>query len=243
MSTPLDDHLIERPAERAALASYREYFNEEEAKEFVQLLRDADLPFSLDRVQTLLDKSIVGDAMLPKVVLKVRPEDFKRVNQLIEAELNAIDASTLDEHYLNELDNEELIDILRNRESWTTEAIVVARKLLKRRGVAVNYDALAREERAKLEQARSGKPGNRVWMVGYALATVLGPLISVLFLVAGLGMGYYYAYGKTTDVDGHTHFIYDPATRRLGQYLWYLGLVVSAVVVMLYLIPVALYYF
>ncbi len=56
------------------------------------------------------------------------------------------------------------------------------------------------------------------------MALIFGIFISLIFVVAGIGMSYYYAYGKSTDADGNRHFIYESKTRFIGTIMLYGGL-------------------
>ena len=48
-------------------------------------------------------------------------------------------------------------------------------------------------------------------------------IISLALILAGVGMGYYYAYGKSLDPDGNKFPAFDPDTRQFGKLIFYGG--------------------
>lgn len=53
---------------------------------------------------------------------------------------------------------------------------------------------------------------------------IAGQFTSLIFFIAGIGMGYYYAFGKDTDIDGNRYFIFNARSRLIGTALFYGGI-------------------
>jgi hypothetical protein len=62
-------------------------------------------------------------------------------------------------------------------------------------------------------------------LILYFLSILVGFYIGILFTLAGIGMGYYYGYGTSTDINGEKYFAYDKETQRYGKIILYVGLV------------------
>jgi len=208
--------------------SYKRFHNAEQAKSYATLLADYNIPYLIEGSQTILDEAIVGSPLLPKVILKLRPEDFSRANQVIMSEMVAAEDFSVEDHYLNQLENEELLAIFEKQDEWEVEDIQVAQFILEKRGVPISSEKIQVQREQRLETIRKGKSGNRFFMLLYALSIALGIVIHPLFVIAGIGMGYYYAYGKSVDPDGNRYFTFDAPTRKYGKLVLYGGIVVLA---------------
>ena len=219
---PLDHHLLGK--NRQDLESYRSFLNEEEAKDFTSFLEEHGILFSVESSGTLIDSAIVGDGLVPKLVVKIPIDDFKKVKALIAAQIRSLSPEELQSHYLNDLDNDELRVIIEKPDEWTAENIEVAKMLLEQRGVPIEEEELNEIEFQRFQELNQGKRGNRLYMCLYGLGIVAGLFTYVILTFAGVGMALYYAFGKDTDINGHKHFIYDAETRLLGKVMLYGGL-------------------
>ncbi|MEL7426212.1 MAG: hypothetical protein AAFN81_24680 [Bacteroidota bacterium] len=239
---PLDHHLLGKSWE--GFETYRSFLNEEEAKDFTNFLREHNVPFSLESSGTVIDSVFVGDGLVPKVVLKIPVDDFKRVRDLITQQIRDLSAEELEGHYLNDLDNDELREIIEKPDEWTVENIAIAKVLLEQRGVEIATEELKEIERQRDHQLEQGKKGDRLSMVLYGLGILAGVFFFVymsdagIFLTfAGIGMAVYYAYGKDTDLNGNKRFIYDAPTRILGKVMLFGG-VLATIVALLFIFGV-----
>ncbi|MEM1216253.1 MAG: hypothetical protein AAGJ82_11240 [Bacteroidota bacterium] len=205
------------------MAFYRDFIRQEDAVAFAQFLDEAGIAYSLEIPETLIDKVIVGEGFVPKAILKIAPDDFERVNALLAEQVTQLSEAEIEAHPLNDLNDKELIAILTSQEEWTVEDVTVAQRLLILRGIPVDDAGVQKLRKERLASLRQGKAGNRWLMLLYALGIIVGPITSIVFLIAGVGMSYYYAYGTTVDADGERHSIYDAATRQLGKVMLYGG--------------------
>lgn len=221
MEKILDDQL-----DNSELVFFRGFHNEEEALLLKELMDEENILHSFESSGTVIDSVIVGNGLVPKVVLKVRPSDVKRLNNAIAKQFQGLDYSEVDDHYLNQFTSDELEEILANQDEWTVEDIETSKLILKHRGIEVDEAAIKALRKKKFDKIRAGKAGNPLWMYFYAASIVFGTFFHLIFPIGGLGMSYYYAYGKENDPDGTRYFIYDAPTRRIGKYMLYIGIVV-----------------
>ena len=195
---------------------YRSFETAEDSKTLVELLKSNDIEYLLEAPEILIDKAIVGSGLLPKAILKLKTSDFSRVNELLETEIENAEISVQDD-YLNQLENEELIEILENPDEWSIEDRVVAQKILQERGIEYSKAEIEQLKEQKLSAIRKGKSASTIWLLAYFFAIMIGIYFSVFFVIAGIGMGYYYAFGKSTDMNGDRYFVYDTRTRYYGK--------------------------
>ena len=216
---------------------YKSFHSVEKAKDFVALLQSHNLPYKADTARALIDETIVGTGLMPKVVIKLLPNDFKTVNELIKKEIVEADYREFGDHYLNQLDDEELLAIFEKQDEWSVEDIHVAQIILRNRGIKMDDVDVKILREVRLAKIRKGKEGNKVSMAIYFVGILLGLVTFWVFAIAGIGMGYYYSYGKTVDPDGKSYYIFEPNTRRIGKFILYGGLValIAEVIVLGYL--------
>ncbi|MEL6941206.1 MAG: hypothetical protein AAFO82_00935 [Bacteroidota bacterium] len=235
MQEPLDKDLISENEVNQSIdyQTYRSFHSREEAMAFVELLEQHDIPYMLEGSSTVIDKAIVGEGFIPKVFLKILTPDFKKVNSFIEENLKNIDYSDIDDHYLIQLDNAELMEIFEKPDEWSIEDVSIARVILEHRGTVLDEVEIRESRTKRLAEIRKGKKGTPIWMILYGLGIVLGMFVSLIFLIAGIGMGYYYTYGKSVDPDGQKYYVFDESTRNYGAIIFYGGITFLVVTIVL----------
>ena len=202
---------------------YRDFHSIEKAEEFTKLLEENGIPFKLEKSKTLLDTAIVGHGLVPPALVKVRSVDFPKVNAVLEkAALE--NPHFLSSHYLRQMDDHELIDMIRNPNEWNVEDIAVARRILTERGIPIPKAHVEEFNKKKNEALRAGKKAEPKWMIlSFALVVAGGLFVSPLFLLCGVGMGWYYWRDKTVDNQGVKFFTFEKTTRLYGKVIFYLG--------------------
>jgi hypothetical protein len=205
------------------LEYFREFLNVEEANDLAQLLEKNNILYSLEKPQVLIDKAIVGTTILPKVVLKILPRDFEQVNRML---ANIIEQQAVPEgHYLLDFDDLELFEVIKKPDSWNIEDVTMARKILVNRGFEITNQQLQELQEQRFDELKAGKDGSLSWMIFYAFCVVLGVVfLHPLFMIAGVGMGFYYWQDKRRDPKGAPYFTFNKKTRIAGQIIFYLGI-------------------
>lgn len=224
MEDVLDDQL-----NHSGLVFYRGFHNQEEAIFIKELMEQEDIVHSFESSGTVIDSVIIGNGLVPNIVLKVRQSDVKRLNNAIAKQYQDLDYSEVDDHYLTQFTSEELEEILENQDEWTVEDVETSKLILRHRGITVDEAAINALRKEKFNEIRAGKKGNELWMFFYACSIVFGSFISLILPVGGLGMSYYYAYGKDNDPDGAQYYNFDAPTRSIGKFMFYGGIVILIV--------------
>ena len=230
MDEILDDDFFERPKNEdlKKFKFYRGFHNMEEAREFAALLESHQVPYHAKKSQLIIDSVIVGTGLMPKVTIEIKPEDFPKVNAIIEDQISAVDFADVEDHYLNQMEDEELMEIFEKPDEWTVEDVNIAKIIARERGVRVSDSEIQNARAKRLEEIRKGKSEGKTRMALYFLGMIAGvfiniTIISLALILAGIGMGYYYAYGKSLDPDGNKFPAFDPDTRQFGKLIFYGG--------------------
>ncbi len=212
---------------------YKSFHQQENAQEYLSLLKENNIPYLVASAQVLLDETIVGTGLMPKIVLKVLPQDFQKIAYLIEEALSHSNLN-LNEHYLNQLNDEELMNIFNYPDEWTVEDSIIAQRLLEQRGKEVSREEIRLLQKKRLEEIRKGKSVHPFVMILYFLGVILGLYAHFIFIIAGLSMAYYYTSSKSVDPNGVKYYTFDTQTRQYGQYLMYASIGIVLLEVYLY---------
>ena len=224
----LDDHLLSNYREED-FEFFKNFLRKEDALHYVELLKENDIAYRLEGTDVLITEAIVGTPSFPKIILKVLPDDFKRVTNLIEEEILR-NAPDFEDHYLNDYSDRELLKILKKPDESSIEDIIITKQLLKLRGIPIAENALEEMKQDRLVELQKGKSGNPTKMLTYLVLLVAGSfLFSPFAIIAGIGMGWYYWKDKSIDVDGNRYFTFDQKTRNFG----FAMLVVSVIIVII----------
>jgi len=203
---------------------YKHIEEDGELEDLKTLLNQHEIQFEVTSPETIIDTTIVGTGMFAKYTLKLLPADFKKANAIFKDFVNSQNLQIEDFPHLDSMTSDELFEVLLNPNDWSLESEVIAKKILKSR----NYEYSEEEiEKVKLEEEafiRQGKSVNVAVQFFYLLAIIFGGYLSIIFVIAGLGMGYYYAFGKTTDKKGISHYVYDDQARQIGKLIFFVGI-------------------
>ena len=204
---------------------YRHIELETELEEITILLSANNIDFEISTNEVIIDKVIVGSKLLPKYTLKIFSKDFLRANQLIREHKENKEIHIEDYAHLKALTNEELIEIILNPEEWSIESEIVSRKILNSRGISVPEDRILTTKKEKKEKFIEGKAVSTKTQFLYFISILVGFYLGIIFIIAGIGMGYYYAYGTITDNEGDKYYVYNDNARKNGKLILYGGIV------------------
>lgn len=196
---------------------FRDFFNEEQAASFAQVLDAHGIPYKLEKNRTLLEGTITGYGLVPHSVVKLRTADFARVNHIL-GEDALKDEGFIANHYFQNYKATELLEVVQKPDEWTSEDVAVARFLLDKQGVAIPEAQVEAYKAQRAETLKAGRTVNTGLVAVYLLVILVGAfLLSIFFLVGGIGLGLYYWQDYLIDGEGNKFFTFEPGTRQLGK--------------------------
>ncbi|TAE48947.1 MAG: hypothetical protein EAZ89_14700 [Bacteroidetes bacterium] len=203
--------------------TFERFPTESDAAELIGWLEANEIPFITEAESSGLDDTFTpGGELSRSFVVKLLPEDFEKARELLAEDAEEEVATEPDptDHYLHEFTDEELLEVLHKPDEWTPYDYALAHKLLKERGTEVSEAELETFRQARMAQLVQPEKDNPGWIVmGYVIA-LLVPLIGPL-------LGWYMITLRKTLPDGKRVFAYSAATRKQGERIFVLGLVVS----------------
>ncbi len=197
--------------------TYRSFFDAQQFKELVDLLTENNIPFELENNSAMEDMSIYVGANpnSQDFRVKVRGEDFKKVDKLYEAHVAPIIDQLPADYHVYSYTKDELLEVIRKKDEWSVYDYVLARKLLKEQGVEFNDEALQMIEDNRIEHLSEEKNGKTYVYAGY-LFVIFGGLIAFV-------IGWILHYQKRTLPNGTSVFAFDKNSREHGKIILWLS--------------------
>lgn len=229
---------------------FRNYYSLAEATPLVDLLKSNEIPHQVESGKVdLITSAITGSGIHPDISIKLFPQDFRQVNELIKQQILDTNHDYKDHHF-NQLTDDELKEILVKPEEWIEEDTMIAKILLDKRGIHITHVEIAQLRKERFAILRAGKKENPLLLLLYVFLPISAPFIgfsltafTIILLLGGFGMGYYYAYSKSTDPDGVTYYTYEARTRFYGKIILGISLIMTIITILLILMDFSLYHF
>jgi hypothetical protein len=208
---------------KAEFVTYRKFVEKEPAQALMILLLEHGLSCQLEEDSAALGAVFVGTNTATFFRVKLRAQDFRQADALLETQA-AHDVIEVDpDHYLFGFTDQELLALLAVPDEWSELDYQLAQRILKDRGHAVNPEMLDKLRQDRLQELARPDTKNRVWIfIGYLFAAVGG----WLGIVIGLHLSTY----KKTLPNGQRVYDYPPGDRLHGRQIVVLGIVVAAAV-------------
>lgn len=204
--------------------TYQKFDDPALAEGLIELLEAHGIEYSVQEQTTGFDPSLaMGNATVDYAV-KIKAENFEKVNQLLaEAEEKNVGEVAKD-YYLFSFTNDELTDVLIKADEWSAFDVVLARKILAEKGISIDDKELKVIEEKRIEELRTPDEPQTLWIViGYICAFGGG--------VFGIFIGWYLANGKKTLPNGERVYEYIDNDRRHGRNIFRIGVVVTILTV------------
>jgi hypothetical protein len=198
------------------LLTYKKFQSLEQASELIDILDQNKVAFEVEDNSGNVSDFIVGQIIENNIAIKIHPDNFTKVNVL----LNTNAASQIDnvdkDHYLFTFDNEELLEVVSEPDKWCELDKQLAKKLLNERGITINNaleDALYKK---RIKELSVEEKGSVIW-------TTIGYISAFLGGILGLAIGLNLWTSKRTLPDGTRAYIYSAGDRRHGMIITIIG--------------------
>src|ERR1700744_4534560 len=197
--------------------TYQKFNEIEFANLLVELLEENDIPFMVEEEGPVFDPTFSFREDLTYYAVKIKSEDFERVNALL-LQNEANDEPVEDEeYYLFGFTDEELREVLAKADEWSAYDVTLARKILTDRGKPISDDELGSLKSKRLEELKKPESSQQIWItIGY-ISTFLGGVL-------GLFIGWHLFKHKKTLPNGEKVYGYTKYDREQGKMIFYLAL-------------------
>ncbi len=204
--------------------TYRKFTDLALAENLATTLKDNNIEFELeDNSAVLYNPAMIADEMFSnEFCVKVRKEDFEKVDALLtdvaEGSIDEVDP----DHYLFAFTNDELMEVLINYDEWNTFDVALARKLLMDRGCTINDQEMASIKQARIKELEKPEKPQTTWVI-------LGYVFVLLGGVLGMFIGWHLSRYKRTLPNGKQIYAYQESDRIHGQRIFVLGIVLLVI--------------
>lgn len=195
---------------------YKEFLSEGDAKILLNILDENNIPFSIVDNAYSVDITFGGSEQRNFQVL-IHPDNFGRVNSLLESDAEKLITTIDSDHYLFSFSNEELYEVLLNKDEWSATDYVLAQRILKERGEKITNDDIANFNQQRINQlSQPEKSPTLQIFAGYIFATLGG--------IIGLLIGWYLWNSKKTLPSGEKNYTYQESDRKNGKAIFLLSI-------------------
>ncbi len=198
---------------------YARFKNVDEATDLINLLEKHNVQFSLIDNGYDTDITFTGNA-ISEIQVLVKAADFERVNQLREAEMNAIVDVNDTTHYLHDFTTPELYELITKRDEWSMYDYVLAKKILAKRGETVDEEMLAKLEEKQENTKKEPKKASGFYIFAAYFFALLGGLLGIL-------MGWALWKSEKKLPNGEKTFTYTKSDRENGKMITIIGAVAA----------------
>ena len=204
--------------------TYQKLSDRTSAIEVSEILTENGIEWRLEDASAGFDASFANNAFTKDFRIKIKKEYFERADQLF-LELSANELENIDKnYYLFEFTNEELRDLLLKSDEWSKFDYLLAQKLLKDRGEAVEEEELESMKKERIAELSKPEESHKGWVVaGYIFAFGGG--------ILGLLIGYHLMSHKKTLPNGERVYGYIESDRKSGKTIFIIGVVFFALAI------------
>ena len=178
---------------------YQRFPDMESATELIALLEANQIPFEIDDSAKRFDLSASTINPLDNpLVIKINEVDFSQVNLLFASKVKQGDEPSNMEHYLYSFSDNDIVDVLVNREDWTKEDFDLAQQISKERGLKPTAELIktlrSNRNAAKSQSTQTKRIalGGASWFLWIGILSIINTVDfafnNSVFFVFGLGI-------------------------------------------------------
>ncbi|MCF8298550.1 MAG: hypothetical protein K9J13_13465 [Saprospiraceae bacterium] len=197
--------------------TYKKFSTKVEVEEILDVLKMNDVKFVLEDNTQVAPSVIVGKFLSPEIRLKIKQDDFLKVDKLVENYFESSVELIDKDHYLFSFTDEELYEIINRKDEWSQLDYSLAKKILKERGIEINEKLENVLKQTRHNELTQKDKGSTIWTTFGYISAFLGGII-------GIAIGLSLWRGKKTLPTGERIFIYDKDARAHGVYITIIGI-------------------
>lgn len=213
-----------------SLIKYRTFRTLDEARAVARLLKENSIESKIEKHEAPLGDFILGSRIDNKIELQVAPHNFRKADELLLAQAESSVAFLEEDYYLFSFSDQELVEIINKPDEWSEQDFVLAKQLLKGRGVDFSSEEIATIKKKRVEEIAVDQKSGTTWLiagVGVLVVYVIGlhPFLGVLSILSNLVLWQ----AKKILPDGRKVHLYDAKTSRVARILFFVALIVVAI--------------
>lgn len=193
--------------------TYTKFYTEQEAESFAELLDEIHVPYVIKRDTNQLPSVFIGESPDPMVLLKIAPEDFTRVNEMMARQAETAFQRPDFSHYFQNFTRDELQEVLQHPGEWNAYDYKIASVML---------------NQANLEKESSAYSASYEPIALSAISIVIGYLLSLLPFM-GILAGLAITQARKTLSNGTKVPIYNSSSIHHGRNMIVIGTIMTII--------------
>jgi len=206
--------------------TYQKFNDPALAKELAETLKKHNIDCLIEEDSTSFDPFFTYNSFAIEFLVKTKPADFEKANQLLKEEADDEIGAVDTDHYLFAFTNDELMEVITKADEWSAFDVVLARKILAEKAIVINDKQIEEINGERVEELKitQGMTTSQL-VICYLFAVGLGFI--------GIIMGVHIIRSKKTLPDGERIYAYTENDRWHGRQFLYIG-IASFIAVVLY---------
>lgn len=196
----------------------------QEANQIVELLAKNGIHGVITRDSGDLDASIQGESLSNKFEIHIEDSQHDKAEAILVAEAKKYLDKITPDYYLHRFSDEELFNVLVEKNEWNEFDVLLSEKILTDRGVSIDQEELSirqKERDASFETPENGQEG---WIIFGYITSFLGGFIGIL-------LGYSLWKSKKKLPSGKKVPAYNERIRSHGKNIFYIGIAVFIIII------------
>ena len=200
-------------------AKYLKTTIKEDVNELIKLLDQNNISYELENYPKNFNSSYNVDINNLEFLLKIRTEDFDKVEKIELKHYSPLIKNARPDYYLYEFSENELKEIIQKSDEWSKFDFILAKDILAKKGIFFDEKKIQDQKDIRLEKLAKTEKSQIIWIVvGYIFALSGGLL--------GLIIGWHLTTHKKTLPNGTQVFDYNEKDRKHGTIIFVLGIII-----------------
>ncbi|MDB5256173.1 MAG: hypothetical protein JWM14_868 [Chitinophagaceae bacterium] len=198
--------------------TFKKFYSPEEVSGFGALLKQEHIDYVIEDSKLSFELVNNLNETSQEYRLKIKQEDFERVNQLLlehsSRQLEHVDK----DYYLFEFTDAELMEVITKPDEWNPFDFLLAQKILKERGKEVKpeeLETIKQQRTAELSKPDKNQDG---WIIAGYITAFFGGLL-------GIFIGWHLQTHKKTLPNGDRIYAYSESDRKNGRSMFIIGII------------------
>lgn len=202
--------------------------NIEEAETIVAQLAQHHIAYEIESPPELLDRNFIGEQPMPDHFIKIRPADFTKANEVVEALYKSMASDVDEEYYLFQFSTEQLQEVVHKRSEWGDLNYYLALQILKTKDLTNTNEQFSVDIETNFLNIVQPVPVS-FWILaaGY-FCLLIPPFLYGYPAVGSLFIGWFIVGANKTLSNGTTHHTYDKKSRLHGKVIITLSILIIA---------------
>jgi len=203
--------------------TYQKFDDRGLADELAGQLASHDIKYVIEEESRTFDPAFTFSETSEKDwAVKIKSEDFEKVNQLLRDDESADITKIGKDYYLYRFSNDELMEVITKADEWSPFDFELARKILAEKGKGLSDEAIAAISKKRIAELEQPDPPQTGWII-------IGYIVAFLGGLLGIFIGWYLTTFKKTLPNGERVYEYSEQDRKHGRRIFYIGIVVLVI--------------